>query len=95
MRSNEEWIMVLNGPDQEDAINDLRAILVRGMKSALSGRYKIELTRIESFVQSALVKILASLHTFTGKSRFVTWAHKIALRVTLTELRGEQLGFSA
>ena len=37
----------------------------------------------EDFAQEALVKILASLDSF----RFVTWAHKIAIRVVLTELR--------
>jgi RNA polymerase sigma-70 factor (ECF subfamily) len=33
------------------------------------------------------LKILENLHTFAGRSQFTTWAHKIAVSVTLTELR--------
>ncbi|HFC12616.1 MAG TPA: RNA polymerase sigma factor, partial [Anaerolineae bacterium] len=41
----------------------------------------------EDFTQEALLKILANLDAFRGKSKFTTWAHKIAVRVALTELR--------
>jgi RNA polymerase sigma-70 factor (ECF subfamily) len=41
----------------------------------------------EDFVQEALLKVLGSLDSFKALSRFMTWAHKIAVRVALTELR--------
>ena len=41
----------------------------------------------EDFVQESLVKVLGSLESFKGLSQFTTWAHKIAVRIALTELR--------
>ncbi|MGH2606392.1 MAG: RNA polymerase sigma factor, partial [Anaerolineales bacterium] len=40
--------------------------------------------------QEALVRILARLDTFEGRSRFTTWAYKVAIRIALTELRRKQ-----
>ncbi len=34
-----------------------------------------------------MLRILDNLDTFEGRSRFTTWAHKITLRLALTELR--------
>ena len=31
--------------------------------------------------------LFRSLHTFEGRSQFTTWAHKIAIRIALSELR--------
>ena len=41
----------------------------------------------EDACQEALLLILDNLDSFEGRSRFTTWAHKIAVRVALTELR--------
>ncbi|MGO9409895.1 MAG: RNA polymerase sigma factor [Spirochaetia bacterium] len=41
----------------------------------------------EDFVQETLMKVLENLDSFQGRSQFTTWAHKIAVRVALTELR--------
>ena len=38
-------------------------------------------------MQEALVQILEKLDTFKGLSRFTTWAHKICIRIALSELR--------
>ena len=37
-RNNSEWIAALSGPDPGEAIDDLRAILVRGLRFSLSSR---------------------------------------------------------
>jgi RNA polymerase sigma-70 factor (ECF subfamily) len=37
--------------------------------------------------QETLLRILNRLHTFEGRSQFTTWAHKIAIRIALSELR--------
>jgi RNA polymerase sigma-70 factor (ECF subfamily) len=90
-RSNAEWIAELKSPDPGMAIEDLRSILVRGLRFALSSRVQGELdTLVEDFVQDALVRILDKLDTFRGESRFTTWAQKIAVRVAFSELRRQR-----
>jgi RNA polymerase sigma-70 factor (ECF subfamily) len=88
-RSNEEWIAALSqsGPEHDKALEDLRAVLVRGLGYALSDRSNVRESDLQDFSQDALLKILKGLHTFRGESRFTTWAHKIAVRVAFTELR--------
>ena len=87
-RTNQEWLDELRGPGQDAALADLRAILVRGLRYALSGRISSDVEEvIEDFTQDALLKILGNLDSFRGESRFTTWAHKIAVRVAFSELR--------
>ncbi len=88
-RTNEEWLAVLReeSPARDQALADLRALLLRGMGSALGSRTDVREADLEDFVQEALVKILRALDSFRGESRFTTWAHKIAIRVAFTELR--------
>jgi RNA polymerase sigma-70 factor (ECF subfamily) len=87
-RTNAEWIEELSDPVSEEALEDLRAILLRGLRASLSNRIHTDLDAItEDFVQEALLKVLKSIETFRGESRFTTWAQKIAIHVAFTELR--------
>ena len=86
-RTNEEWLAALRGPEQEEALADLRTFLVRGLGYALANRSDVDSQIQEDFAQQALLKILNALDTFRGESRFTTWAQKIAVNVALTELR--------
>jgi RNA polymerase sigma-70 factor (ECF subfamily) len=88
-RSNEEWITALSqpGPQYDEALADLRVLLVRGLGYALSSRADVDDAALEDFTQDALLKILAALDTFRGESHFTTWAQKIAVRVAYTEMR--------
>ena len=86
-RTNQEWLEGLRGPQRDEALADLRGILVRGLRVALANQPKVSEDDLEDLTQDALVKILAALDSFRGESRFTTWAHKIAIRVALTELR--------
>jgi RNA polymerase sigma-70 factor (ECF subfamily) len=87
-RTNEEWLDALRDPISDEALTDLRNTLVRGLRAALSNRIDTDLDTIsEDFAQDALLKILDSLETFRGESRFTTWAQKIAIHVAFTELR--------
>src|SRR5512143_502656 len=87
-RSNDEWLIALRGAPDEQALLDLRTLLVRGLGFALADRLPADPAAVvEDFVQDAMLKILRSLDTFRGDSRFTTWAQKIAVRVALTELR--------
>jgi RNA polymerase sigma-70 factor (ECF subfamily) len=86
-RTNEDWLQSLQGSDRDEALSSLRIALLRGLRSALSDSDWVTAADLEDFVQEALLKILANLASFEGRSRFTTWAHKIAVRVALTELR--------
>ena len=86
-RSNDEWLADLRGPGRDQALDDLRAILVRGLRYAMADRPSVTEADLEDFVQDALVKILDALDSFRGESHFTTWAQKIAVRVAFTELR--------
>lgn len=86
-RTNQEWLAELRGLEQEEALADLRALLVRGLRYAMADRPAVTEADLEDFAQEALLKTLAGLDTFRGESRFTTWAQKIAVRVAFTELR--------
>ena len=86
-RPNQEWLAALRGPDCEQALADLRALLMRGLRYALASRTDVTEADLEDFAQEALLRVLARLDTFRGESRFITWAQKIAVRVAFTELR--------
>lgn len=86
-RTNQQWVAELRGPQREEALADLRAVLVRGLGAALASRSDVSLAAVEDFAQEALVKILDNLDSFRSESRFTTWAQKIAVRVAFTELR--------
>ena len=88
-RSNAEWVRDLSQPGEARAaaLDDLRALLVRGLGYALAKYGNVSAADIEDFAQDALLKILSALETFRGESRFTTWANKIAVHVAFTELR--------
>lgn len=91
-RTNEEWLSELqNVGKREEALADLREILLRGLRRGLTDYVRTSGPEFqplaEDFTQEALLKVLANLNTFKGNSKFTTWAHKIAVRVALTELR--------
>jgi RNA polymerase sigma-70 factor, ECF subfamily len=88
VRSNEQWLAELRGPERDQALADLRAVLVRGLRVSLAGRVRQGLNEAaEDFAQEALIKIMGNLDTFRGESRFTTWAQKIAVMTASTELR--------
>jgi RNA polymerase sigma-70 factor (ECF subfamily) len=92
-RTNEEWVADLRagGDRQARALEDLRAIILRGLPYAIAGRLDPNSPESEALteevVQETLMRVLDNLHTFEGRSQFTTWAHKIAVRAALTELR--------
>ena len=83
-----DWAGRLRGDTQtrETALEELRVILLRGMSHSLSKRGGGE-AFAEDVVQEALLKIVNSLDSFEGRSRFTTWAMTIATRIGISELR--------
>jgi len=92
-RTNEQWLAELQteGAAREDALEDLRAIVVSGLPYALSRWVSSSDPQfnalVEEVAQETLVRALSRLHTFEGRSQFTTWVHKIAIRIALSELR--------
>jgi RNA polymerase sigma-70 factor, ECF subfamily len=95
-RTNEDWLNDLRskGAQQDTAIEDLLKHLRRGVlaylhtRSDLNYLAEVELQQMsEDFSQEALLKIQANLDNFQGKSKFTTWATKIAANHTISELR--------
>jgi len=92
-RSNSEWLEHLgsDGDEKEEALTDLRAVIVRGLPYALSSWLSPADPQfddlIEEVAQETLLRVLTHMHTFEGRSQFTTWVQKIAVRLAITELR--------
>lgn len=92
-RTNEQWLSDLSapGPSRELALEELRALIASGLHYALTNWLSPDnpqfSTLTEEVTQETLLRVLGHLDTFEGRSQFTTWAHKIAVRVALTELR--------
>jgi len=97
VRTNEEWLRALgaDGTEQEEALRDLRELLLRAVLAYLSahsiGRPTFNQEEARQFAedcaQEGLLAIRKNLGTFRGESRFTTWAYKVAVRLVLGELR--------
>jgi RNA polymerase sigma-70 factor (ECF subfamily) len=92
-RTNESWLADLRaeGETRSLALEDLRAIIQRGLPYALSRWLSPDQPQFNALVdevtQETLLRVLDQLDTFEGRSQFTTWVHKIAVRIALTELR--------
>lgn len=92
-RTNAQWLSDLRatGPEQEAALADLRLIILNGLLYALQNWLSPDDPRFsaltEEVAQETLLRVLAHLDSFEGRSQITTWAHKIAVRLALTELR--------
>jgi len=87
-RSDQDWINDLSasGPLREQALTELRAVLVAGLARSLR-RFPNDSPLIQDSAQDALVLIVSRIQTYRGDSRFVTWALSIVIRVALSEMR--------
>lgn len=88
-RSNEAWMAQLGaeGAEQDSALADLRAVLLRGLRAALATHGSVDAGFCEDIAQEALLRILDRLPQFEGRSRFESWAIAIAIRLAFSELR--------
>lgn len=92
-RTNAQWLSDLRKPglEQESALADLRSIVRAGLPYALSKWISPSDPKFDALAdeatQDTLLRVLESLETFEGRSKFTTWVQKIAVRVALTELR--------
>jgi RNA polymerase sigma-70 factor, ECF subfamily len=83
------WIEALTGPgpQRDDAIERLHALLVRACRFEVGRRWRASCDQHSGdhddlamqAADDALVAILRKLDTYRGESRFTTWAYKFAL----------------
>jgi RNA polymerase sigma factor (sigma-70 family) len=74
------------GATREQAISQLRSVLLRGLSKSLNNRYGKPFNA-EDIVQEALMKVLNSLDQYEGRSKFTTWAMTVATRIGISALR--------
>jgi len=92
-RTNEDWLTSLrsSGEQREVALADLSKIIINGMPYALSKWIQQDDPRfsplVEEVTQETLLRVLARLDSFEGRSQFTTWVYTIAVRFALTEIR--------
>ena len=89
-RNDDDWTRDLASADaavREDAVGDLRDMLIRGLSRSLSSSGRIDEAFVEDIVQEASLKILEKLASFQGRSKFRTWAVTIAVRTAVSKMR--------
>ena len=89
-RNDDEWAHDLASEDavlREDAVRDLRDMLLRGLSKSLSKDRRVDDAFMEDIVQEACLKILDKLGSFEGRSKFRTWAVTIAVRTAVGKMR--------
>lgn len=92
-RDNDAWLRDLRagGAGRDAALADLHALLLRALPQGLSRLLSPENPQFEPLIedtaQETLLRVLAGLDTFEGRSQFTTWVYKISVRVALNELR--------
>jgi RNA polymerase sigma-70 factor (ECF subfamily) len=91
------WLQRLraDGPEREQALSDLRELLLRAARFEVSRR-RAGLPHLrggddddlaQQSADDALLAILAKLDDYRGESRFTTWAYKFALLEAAVKLR--------
>lgn len=89
-RDDDDWTSDLVSQDlgmRDNAICDLRDMLLRGLSKSLSKDRRIDDAFLEDIVQEACMKVLEKLDGFEGRSRFRTWAVTIAVRTAISKMR--------
>lgn len=88
-RDNEQWVQDLSsdGEVQSAALQDLRTLLLRGLKKGIGGRAGNDESFLEDATQDALLAIVQKLDQFQYRSQFTTWAVSIAVRTAISALR--------
>ncbi len=91
MTNELDWVSRLKneGEQREQALEELRGVLVRGVTAVARKRFSSKL-QVEDVVQDSLIKILEKIDTFEGRSKFTTWAMTIAIRRAISEARQKQ-----
>lgn len=82
-----DWLEALRAVDNSAAVSELRGIVLNGLRVALRERREVSEAQLEDFAQDSVLRVLDRLDQFSGRSKFTTWAHTIAINTAFTELR--------
>ena len=86
-QTEDNWVERLTvAESQPEALEELRAILMRGLRKAFSNVSGGEAFR-EDVTQETLLRVLDRIDQFAGRSRFTSWAMSIAVRIGTSQLR--------
>jgi RNA polymerase sigma-70 factor (ECF subfamily) len=89
----DQWVSELSesDPNQKATLSDLGAIIKTELPYALNKGLSYDSPQLNELVeeknQKTLLRELGKLDPFERRSRFTTWAIKIAVRIALTELK--------
>ena len=92
-RNNQDWLEALKatGPARDTALVDLRQLIVASLGPAIGHSSNLDDVAFralaEDVAQETLLRVLAHMSSFEGRSRFTTWVLTISVRVAYTELR--------
>jgi RNA polymerase sigma-70 factor, ECF subfamily len=96
-RTSERWVQALrsSGPDRDQAVADLHALMLRAARFELrrrrSGLAHVRHEELDDLAtqaaDDAVIAVLAKLGDYRGASRFTTWAYKFALLEAGVKLR--------
>jgi RNA polymerase sigma-70 factor, ECF subfamily len=96
-RESLTWVQALSGagPDREEALERLHALLSRAAHFELNRRRRLGAPKSAADLDDlatqaaddALVSVLRKLHTYRGETRFTTWAYKFALLEAAVKVR--------
>lgn len=88
-RDNQRWLAELRSDEaaRDVALTDLRHLLLANLEKVFRSRQDFVQQMLDDVVQESLLRILKSLDQFQNRSRFVTWATAVSIRVGMTELR--------
>lgn len=86
---NQQWLLELQEghPNYSLRLAQLRNIILISISKSFRKSYKVDPDSLEDFTQESLIKIIEKKDTFRGESRFTSWAVRIAINLTLSELR--------
>jgi RNA polymerase sigma-70 factor (ECF subfamily) len=92
-RNNDTWLKDLRsqGEEHEAALADLRTLLLEDLRRGLSKWLPSDHSDFEFLMdytaEVTLARVLSKLDTYKGRSQFISWVYKIAVRIALNEWR--------
>lgn len=86
--SNAEWALLLRDPADNQALAQLRTILVKNVRIGFFHLVTREIDQFaEDVVQDGLLRILEYINTYREEGSFLSWASRITLNEGRAELR--------
>jgi RNA polymerase sigma-70 factor (ECF subfamily) len=89
-RTDDQWTSDLASSEpsrRDDAVQDLRDMLLRGLAGSLSRTGRVDAAFLEDVAQESTMRVLEKLGDFERRCKFRTWAVTIAVRTAISKMR--------